>query len=283
MQVSNGRTQTEIELILCNSFEVLGFISNEVISKYSHILGFRIGSGQVNVVSVIFQTCGPNFCIFTGSKYFRKNFPCINLSVGTIRFRISCTDTESFVFIGSRETEAITVTFSVVIEIATIVFALVLSSKVQTINQTKEVVVTIGCNTSCTLSHEHVGLSPSVTTEFWQDVSPRTDVVCYTVVTAVIDGAVVTEFQASEGKTGFIFGGTLRFSAVAFEFIFPLTETSQLIVDLGFTFEAKTGISSITIICIIRGEVVLSINFPVQIQLVTVFIINFSCLSRHRH
>ncbi len=64
----------------------------------------------------------------------------------------------------------------------------------------------------------------------------------------------------------------MRFSAVAFEFIFPLTETSQLIVDLGFTFEAKTGISSITIICIVRGKVVLGINFPVQIQLVTVFI-----------
>ena len=80
---------------------------------------------------------------------------------------------------------------------------------------------------------------------------------------AVIDGAVITKFQACKCKTGFVFGRTLRFSTVAFEFIFPLTETSQLIVDLGFTFEAKTGISSITIICIIRGEVVLGINFPV--------------------
>ena len=106
-------------------------------------------------------------------------------------------------------------------------------------------------------------MGPGIATEFWQNVGPCTDIVCYTVVTAIIDGAVVTEFQASEGKTGFIFGRTLRFSTVAFEFIFPLTETSQLIVDLGFTFEAKTGISSITIICIIRGEVVLGINFPV--------------------
>lgn len=273
--------QIEIELILCNSFEVLGFISNEVISKYSYILGFRIGSGQVNVVSVIFQICGLNFCIFIGSKYFRKNFFCINLSVGMIRFCISCIDIEFFVFIGSREIEVIIVIFSVVIEIVMIVFVLVLSSKVQIINQIKEVVVMIGCNISCMLSYEYVGLSLSVIIEFWQDVSLCIDVVCYIVVMVVIDGVVVIEFQVSEGKMGFIFGGILRFSVVVFEFIFLLIEISQLIVDLGFIFEVKMGISSIIIICIIRGEVVFSINFFVQIQFVIVFIINFSCLSRY--
>ncbi len=65
-------------------------------------------------------------------------------------------------------------------------------------------------------------------------------------------------------QDGFCLWRNLRFSAVAFEFIFPLTETSQLIVDLGFAFEAQTNISSITIICIVRGKVVLGINFPVQ-------------------
>ncbi|SRN47759.1 Uncharacterised protein [Shigella flexneri] len=75
----------------------------------------------------------------------------------------------------------------------------------------------------------------------------------------------------------------MRFSTVAFEFIFPLTETSQLIVDLSFAFEAQTNISCVAIICIVRREVVLSINFSVQIQLVTVFIVNLCCLSRHRH
>ena len=153
-----------------------------VITKNSHVLGFRIGGSQIDVVRIIFQTSCPYFSILT--RCIQAVVTVDNLIISAVRFSIGCTYTESFILISSGETETITISFSYV---SAVIFTLILSSKVQTINQTKEVVVTISCNTSGATSHEHICLGPGIATEFWQNVSPRTDVVCYTVVTAVID------------------------------------------------------------------------------------------------
>ena len=184
------------------------------------------------------------------------------LGVSTVRFRIGCTYAEAFVLIGSRQTEAVAVSFFVV---ATIVFTLVLQGKVQTFDQTEEVGVTVGCNASSTASHEDITLGPGIATELWQDVGPCADVVSYAVVTTVVERTVFSEFQTSECQTGFIFVGTLIFRTVAFKFIFPLTETNQLVVDLSFAFEAQTRVSFVAIVAVIIREVMQTNSFPVKI------------------
>src|SRR5690606_31460159 len=52
LQVRNGRTQTEVELVLSNRFKVLGFVRNIAVTEAGHVASFRIGGCQVQVVCV---------------------------------------------------------------------------------------------------------------------------------------------------------------------------------------------------------------------------------------
>lgn len=85
-----------------------------------------------------------------------------------------------------------------------------MQSEVQTVNQTEEVVVTIGRNAVGTAGHEVVGVGVSIATELWQHIGPAFHVVQYAVVTAVVEGAVVSEFQTGKAQTGFGAFGALR-------------------------------------------------------------------------
>lgn len=138
--------------------------------------------------------------------------------------------------------------------------------------------VTVGCNAGSTLGHEDVSLSPGIATELWQNVGPCADVVSNAVVTTVVERTVFSEFQTSECQTGFVFVGTFRFSTVAFEFIFPLAKTNQLVIDLRFAFKAQTRVSFVTITSVIIREIMLSVNFTVQIQFIAVFVIYLGCI-----
>ena len=111
LQVGNGRTQTEVELILCNYFEVLFLLAIWLLPN-SHVLGFRIGGSQIDVVRIIFQTSCPYFSILT--RCIQAVVTVDNLIISAVRFSIGCTYTESFILISSGETETITVSFSYV-------------------------------------------------------------------------------------------------------------------------------------------------------------------------
>lgn len=55
LQVSHGRTQTEVELVLSNHFEVLRFVSKAQGTGAGRVVGLGVLSGQVDVVRVVFQ------------------------------------------------------------------------------------------------------------------------------------------------------------------------------------------------------------------------------------
>jgi hypothetical protein len=60
LNVADGRTQTEVELILSNGFEVLSFVSEP--SASGHVAGFAVVHDcQVDVVCVVFQPGCPCF------------------------------------------------------------------------------------------------------------------------------------------------------------------------------------------------------------------------------
>lgn len=61
LQVSQGRTQTEVELVLSNSFEVLCFVRPTQGTYASCVVGLGVLSSQVDVVSVVFQTTSVGF------------------------------------------------------------------------------------------------------------------------------------------------------------------------------------------------------------------------------
>jgi hypothetical protein len=124
-----------------------------------------------------------------------------------------------------------------------------------------------------------ISLGPGIATELWQNVSPCADVVSNTVVTTVVERTEFVEFQTCECQTGFVAVRTLRFRTVAFELIFPLAVTGQLVVDLSFTFEAQTNVGFVAVVARIIREIVQTCYFTVQIQLVTVFVINFSAFT----
>ena len=105
------------------------------ISDRRSVTGFTVVRCQVDVVRIIFQASSPNFSVLTVSFELTA---VVVLGVSTVRFRIGRTDAEAFVFISRRQTETVTVRFNVA---ATVVFALILSSKVQTFNQTEESVL----------------------------------------------------------------------------------------------------------------------------------------------
>ena len=142
------------------------------------------------------------------------------------------------------------------------VFTLVLNSKVQAVNQTEEVSVTVGREAVTTLLHEVVR-TVGVATEFWQYVGPGSYVVNNAVVTTVVERTYILEFQTCECHTGP--GVVFVFSAVALNLIFPLAVTGQLVSNLSFTFEAKTHVGLVAIYIFVVREIVQAVYFTVQI------------------
>ena len=243
------------------------------VTECCHVAGFRVSGCQVDVVRIVLQACSPYFCIFATCIQVTCS---TNLTVSTVRFRVGRTRSKSVELIAGRQTPAVTVGFG---DIGTVVFTLVLRCKVQTINQAKEVGVTVGCHAGGTASHKAIGLGPGIATELWQNVSPCADVVSNTVVTTVVERTELIEFQTCKRQTRFVTVRTLSFRAVALELIFPLAVTGHLVVDLRFAFEAQTNVGFVAVVvCFIR-EIVQTCHFTVQIQLVTVFVVNFGSVN----
>ena len=162
------------------------------------------------------------------------------------------TDTEAFVIISDRSadtvailTQSTTTIVSHAFAAYATVFALVLNSKVQTVNQTEEVGVTVGREAVTTLLHEVVR-TVGVATEFWQYVGPGSYVVNNAVVTTVVERTYILEFQTCECHTG---PGVffVVFRGIALDLIFPLAVTGQLVSNLSFAFETKTYIGLVAV------------------------------------
>ena len=167
-------------------------------------------SSQVDVVSVVFQTTSVGF-----STVASTDQTSVVLIPGTFGAGDRTTDTKAFVIISDRSANAVAVltqSFTTIVgdamtsEIRIIftayatILALVLNSKVQAINQTEEVSVTVGREAVTTLLHKVVR-TVSVATEFWQYVGPGSYVVNYAVVTTIVDRTDVLEFQTSKCHT----------------------------------------------------------------------------------
>ncbi|CTS77853.1 Uncharacterised protein [Escherichia coli] len=73
------------------------------------------------------------------------------------------------------------------------VITLILQSKVQAIDLTKEAIVTVGCNTISTTIHEVVSASIGIATKFWQHIGPCFDVIYDTVVTTIVESTILTK------------------------------------------------------------------------------------------
>ena len=162
LQVSQGRTQTEVELVLSNSFEVLCFVRPTQGTYASCVVGLGVLSSQVDVVSVVFQTTSVGF-----STVAVTDVSSGVLSISTFGAGDRTTDTETFVIISDRTADAVAVLtqcVTTVVSYATskaftrwvAVFTLVLNSKVQAVNQTEEVSVTVGREAVTTLLHGRV-------------------------------------------------------------------------------------------------------------------------------
>ncbi|CCK05549.1 hypothetical protein BN128_2309 [Cronobacter sakazakii 696] len=158
-----------------------------------------------------------------------------------------------------------------------------MQAEFQTIHQTEEIGVAVGGHASGTAGHEVIGFGVRVVTEFRDHIGVRTHVIQDAVVTTVIDGAQIGEFQARKSQTGF--GGAVRavaFHTVSGNLIFPLAETGQLIVNLGRAFEAQTDIRLITVYSVVIAHIMFGFNTAIKIQLVAVLVINFCGLSSRR-
>ncbi len=209
LQVSNGRTQTEVELVLSNHFEVLRFVcitANSVCiaitAETGRVVGLGVLSCQVNVVRVVFQTTGVGFSVITTTFGQRV------LIISTFGVAVSETSADAVpdvISYGSTETVAVlfqsaTTVVGCAFAANAAVFTLVLQSKVQAVNQTEEVRVTVGCNAVSTGLQEVVR-TVGVAAEFRQNVGPGSYVVNNAVVTTVIERARVAKFQTSKRQT----------------------------------------------------------------------------------
>ncbi|CAH0311006.1 hypothetical protein SRABI106_04047 [Rahnella aquatilis] len=92
----------------------------------------------------------------------------------------------------------------------------------------------------------------------------------------------MTEFQASEGQTGFGAGGAwrfaVRFSMVSHDVVFPLAVAGDQVINLCLAFKTETNITLVAVIAGSVREVMQTFHFTVQVQFIAVFIINFRCV-----
>ncbi len=100
LQVGYRRTQTEVELVLSNSFEVLCFVCPTQGTYASCVVGLGILSSQVDVVSVVFQTTSVGFSTVAVTQItLTITVQAEVLIISTFGARNSSTDTEAFVII----------------------------------------------------------------------------------------------------------------------------------------------------------------------------------------
>ncbi len=135
----------------------------------------------VNVVGVVFQTTGVGFSV-VATAFIQTILIAVTFGV-----RVRETSTDAIIdVIGQRGTEAVTVLFQSATTVVgrrstfaadAAVFTLILQSKVQAVNQTEEIRVTVGCNAVSTGLQEVVR-TVGVAAEFRQNVGP--DVTSYT-------------------------------------------------------------------------------------------------------
>lgn len=148
----------------------------------SCVVGLGVLRGQVDVVGVVFQTTGVGFSVVATTQ-------CRNtiLLVGTFGVRVRETSADAIPnIVGQRGAEAVAVLFAPTTTVVgrafaadAAVFTLILQSKVQAVNQTEEIRVTVGCNAVSTGLQEVVRtVGVAVAAEFRQNVGP--DVTSYT-------------------------------------------------------------------------------------------------------
>lgn len=141
----------------------------------SCVVGLGVLSSRVDVVSIVFQTTSVGFSTVAVTDVSSG----VVLSISTFGAGNCSTDTEAFVIISDRTANAVAVLTQSITTVVghafaayATVFAPVLNSKVQAVNQTEEVSVTVGREAVTTLLHEVVR-AVSVATEFWQYVGPE--------------------------------------------------------------------------------------------------------------
>ncbi len=76
--------------------------------------------------------------------------------------------------------------FLIFVSVSTFVSTLILQSKVQAINQTKEICITVGCQTVSTAVHKVISPGVGITAKYRQHIGPRFNVVHDAVITAII-------------------------------------------------------------------------------------------------
>ena len=124
----------------------------------------------------------------------------MGLLIGTVRRTIGRCDAHAHTqIVGGGEAKSVTVR---VFDVATIIvggaflifitglifiFTLILQGEVQAVNQTEEVIVTVGCNAVSAAGHKVIGLGVGVAAEFWQHIGPAFYVVQYAVITAIVE------------------------------------------------------------------------------------------------
>src|SRR5699024_11131072 len=105
------------------------------------------------------------------------------LQVGTVSGTISTNDTKAFEFVADRAANTVAVRTTCRV---TLVFTQVLNSEIQTINQTKEVGVSVSCNAANTTYEEVIAVS-GVTTKLRQHIGITQGIINHAVVTTVIE------------------------------------------------------------------------------------------------
>lgn len=130
VDVAQGRAQTELELVLNDGFNALGFIGDEAIFHRQHIAGFGIHHGGIEAIGIIFSRDAPDFRGFA--------FAVGGLFVSTVGITVGGGKAKSVEAVVNGRAVAVSVSFQT---IAVGIFTLVLESKVQPIGQAKKSVL----------------------------------------------------------------------------------------------------------------------------------------------
>ena len=223
------------------------FIGHAVIAVRGHIAGFRVHGRQVDIVGVVLQAGGPCF------RFIAARVGLGHLIVSTVRRGVSCRRADAHAeVVGSGEAETIAIVEANIavaaavigadvdiLRVLAFVFALILQGEVQTLHQTEEIAVAVGCDAVGAACHKVIRIGVGVAAELRQHIGPAFNVVQHAVVTTVVEGAVIAHFDTGECQTGprLIAGGL---GVVGLNVIFPLAIAGKHIVDLGFAFKAKT-------------------------------------------
>ena len=77
--------------------------------------------------------------------------------------------------------------FLIFVCVATFIITLVLQRKVQAVDQTEEIVITIGRQTVSTTVHEVIGPGVRISTKYRQHIGPGFNVIHDAVITAIIE------------------------------------------------------------------------------------------------